>query len=231
MAENIEVRGVHKVYGDGVETHALRGVDLVVAQAEFLALVGPSGSGKSTLLNLMGALDRPTRGDILLEGTSLAGRSEPQLAELRNRKIGFVFQFHFLLPELTALENVMMPILVSGTGSWPRARAVAADLLEAVGLSHRLDYRPAQLSGGEQQRVAIARALANQPTVVLADEPTGNIDQAASTAVIELMRKLNRERQTTFIIVTHDPSISQRTDRIVELVDGQIKSDRKITPS
>jgi lipoprotein-releasing system ATP-binding protein len=228
MAEPLlRVEGVVKEYGDGVVTRALDGVDLALEAGEFTALMGPSGSGKSTLLNVIGLLDRPTRGRVVLGGTDVGGLDERALTAVRARTLGFVFQFHHLLPAFTALENVMLPAW--GDAGFPtrEMRARAQELLEAVGLGARVDYRTTNLSGGEQQRVAIARALSRRPPLVLADEPTGNLDTETSSEVFGLMRRFNEELGTTFLIVTHDSRIADRCDRVVEIVDGRIQHDRR----
>ena len=221
------VEGVVKEFGDVARTRALRGVDLTVGRGELVALVGPSGSGKSTLLNIIGLLDRPTAGHVALEGTETTGLGEREQTDLRARKLGFIFQFHHLLPAFTALENVMIPAWAHE--GWPSAkmRTDGEAMLRAVGLGDRIHYRSTNLSGGQQQRVAIARALLRRPPLVLADEPTGNLDTASSAEVLDLMRRFNREIGTTFIIVTHDLRIAESCDRIVELVDGRVTSDRR----
>jgi len=220
------VEGVVKEYGDVAKTRALAGVDLTVGPGELTALVGPSGSGKSTLLNLIGLLDRPTAGRIVLGGTETTQLDERELTTVRARMLGFIFQFHHLLPAFTALENVMIPAW--GDEGWPSAkmRTASEDILRAVGLGDRMHYRSTNLSGGQQQRVAIARALVRRPPLVLADEPTGNLDTASSAEVLALMRRFNRELGTTFLVVTHDLRIAESCDRIVELVDGRVRSDR-----
>jgi len=222
----LAVSGVVKEYGDVARTRALGGVDLTVGPGELVALIGPSGSGKSTLLNIIGLLDRPTSGSVVLGGTETTTLDERELTDVRARMLGFIFQFHHLLPAFTALENVMIPAW--GHEGWPSAkmRADAEAILRSVGLGDRINYRSTNLSGGQQQRVAIARALLRRPPLVLADEPTGNLDTASSNEVLELMRRFNRELGTTFIIVTHDPRIAESCERIVELVDGRITSDR-----
>ncbi|MEO6772453.1 MAG: ABC transporter ATP-binding protein [Kofleriaceae bacterium] len=231
MAESsppvLVVEGVVKEYGDVARTRALAGVDLIVGRGELTALVGPSGSGKSTLLNIIGLLDRPTRGHVALGGTETTELGERELTDVRARMLGFVFQFHHLLPAFTALENVMIPGW--GHEGWPSAklRSDAKEILSAVGLADRMNFRSTNLSGGQQQRVAIARALVRRPPLVLADEPTGNLDTASSAEVLELMRRFNRELGTTFLIVTHDTRIAESCGRIVELVDGRVTSDRR----
>ncbi len=221
----LAVVGVVREFGDRVRTRALAGVDLVLEQGEFAALIGPSGSGKSTLLNIIGLLDRPTEGRVILAGTDTSGLDERALTTLRARTLGFVFQFHHLLPAFTAAENVMLPAWADEGVPSAAMRERALELLEAVGLSDRSGYRTNALSGGQQQRVAIARALARDPRLVLADEPTGNLDTASSDEVFELMRRFNREFGTTFLVVTHDPRIADRCSRVIEIVDGRVSSD------
>jgi lipoprotein-releasing system ATP-binding protein len=206
-------------------------VDLVLGRGEFAALIGPSGSGKSTLLNIIGLLDRPTSGRVILAGTDTSTLDEQALTALRARTLGFVFQFHHLLHAFTALENVMLPAWADEGVPSREMRERAKELLDAVGLSDRRDYRTNDLSGGQQQRVAIARALARRPQLVLADEPTGNLDTASSDEIFELMRRFNREFGTAFLVVTHDPRIADRCSRIIEIVDGRVKSDRQQRPS
>ena len=201
---------------------ALRGVDLTIARGEFVALVGPSGSGKSTVLNLIGGLDRPTSGQVWINGTELSKSDERTLTQHRRQHVGFVFQSFNLLPRLTAEENVALPLMFSEVPEKKR-QARARALLEQVGLGARLGHRPTQLSGGEQQRVAIARALVGQPAILLADEPTGNLDTTIGAEIMTLLRKLNQERELTLLVVTHDPEIAAFADRIVKLCDGQVK--------
>jgi lipoprotein-releasing system ATP-binding protein len=222
----LSVVQVVREYGERVRTRALAGVDLVLEQGEFAALIGPSGSGKSTLLNIVGLLDRPTAGRVILAGTDTSGLDERALTALRARTLGFVFQFHHLLPAFTAVENVMLPAWADEGVPSPTMRERALRLLAAVGLSDRAGYKTDALSGGQQQRVAIARALARGPQLVLADEPTGNLDTASSDEVFDLMRDFNRRFGTTFLVVTHDPRIADRCTRIIEMVDGRVKSDQ-----
>jgi lipoprotein-releasing system ATP-binding protein len=222
----LEVEAVVKEYGDQVKTRALDEVSLTLAPGAFAALIGPSGSGKSTLLNLIGLLDRPTSGRVVVAGQPASGLDERALTALRARALGFVFQLHHLLPAFTALENVMLPAWGDRGRPTATLRAESEAMLRAVGLADRLHYRATQLSGGQQQRVAIARALVRKPPLVLADEPTGNLDTASSTEVFALMRRFNRELGTTFLVVTHDPRIAASCDRTIELVDGRIQSDR-----
>ncbi len=222
----LELSGVRKDYGAGeVVTRVLHGVDLVLERGEFTALVGPSGSGKSTLLNLVGLLERPTGGRIVLEGTDVGALDDDGLTSMRGRNIGFVFQFHHLLPEFSALENVMLPMMAARGRPEPGMAETAERLLAGVGVAGHAHKRPNQLSGGQQQRVAVARALAMAPKLVLADEPTGNLDSSNADEVFALLRELNRQANVTFLVVTHDPRLAERCDRIVELVDGGIVRD------
>ena len=223
MAEPVlQLQGVVKEFGTRVVTRVLHGVDLTLQAGEFAALIGPSGSGKSTLLNLIGLLDRPSAGRILLQGEDTGRLDDDGLARLRARTLGFVFQFHHLLSAFSALENVLMPQLADAGWPSPGMRTRAAALLEAVGLGERTQARPSELSGGQQQRVAIARALAMRPALVLADEPTGNLDTATSDRVFEVLRHFNRTEGTAFLVVTHDPRLAARCDRVVEIVDGRL---------
>ena len=225
----VELAGIRKSYnvGTSIEVEVLHGIDLRIGEAEFVALIGPSGSGKSTLLNLLGLLERPTRGDYRLVGESVTGFSDAELTARRNRTLGFVFQFHHLLPAFSALDNVTMPMLIREGRVDAAARRQGIELLDAVGLAGARDKPPSRLSGGMQQRVAIARALASDPRIVLADEPTGNLDTKSADEVFELMRRFNRERGTAFLIVTHDPRLAARCDRTIELRDGAIYLDGK----
>jgi lipoprotein-releasing system ATP-binding protein len=223
MSAILEASGLRKVYrgGDGSEIQVLSGVDLEVSRGEFVAIVGASGSGKSTLLHLLGALDTPTGGTVRLDGRSYGEQSAAELAAIRNRKVGFVFQFHHLLREFTALENVMMPLLIAGEDE-TRARSRAEELLATVGLAGRMAHRPGALSGGEQQRAAVARALASDPLLVLADEPSGNLDHANSERLHELFGRLSREFETALVVVTHNRQLAGRADRVLSLEDGRL---------
>jgi lipoprotein-releasing system ATP-binding protein len=229
MEHTLRLDGVRKTYGVGtpVETEVLHGIDTVLERGEFAALIGPSGSGKSTLLNLIGLLDRPTGGRVYIEGQEAGTLEDADLTRLRGRSIGFVFQHHYLLPEFTALENVMMPILAARGRPDQEMRDSAAALLDRVGLTPWRDKKATDISGGQQQRVAIARSLAMKPALVLADEPTGNLDTKSADSVFDVLRDINETSRTTFLIVTHDPRLAQRCDRIIELVDGRIVSDRR----
>jgi lipoprotein-releasing system ATP-binding protein len=224
----LRLDGVRKTYGVGtpVQTEVLHGIDAVLERGEFAALVGPSGSGKSTLLNVIGLLDRPTDGRVFIEGREAGALEDADLTRLRGSAIGFVFQHHYLLPEFTALENVMMPILAARGRLDGEMRDTAAALLDRVGLTPWRDKKATDISGGQQQRVAIARSLAMKPALVLADEPTGNLDTRSADSVFDVLRDINETSGTTFLIVTHDPRLAQRCDRIIELVDGGIVSDR-----
>jgi putative ABC transport system ATP-binding protein len=217
----IHAINLSKVYRMGeIDVHALRGVSLDVTQGESLAIMGPSGSGKSTLMNMIGCLDSPSGGQYFLDGQLVSNLRDDELAVVRNKKIGFVFQKYNLLPRATALDNVALPLRYSSNRTDIKARSIRA--LEAVGLADRMAHRPNELSGGQQQRVAIARALVNEPAIILADEPTGNLDTQSGAEIMQLLLSLNREQGTTLVIVTHDPDIAMQTGRIVRLLDGQV---------
>ncbi len=221
----VELRGVTKDYGSEMVTRVLHGIDLEIRPGEFAAIRGPSGSGKSTLLNILGLLDRASSGELRVRGVDVMALSDAELTRIRGRSIGFVFQFHHLLPALSAVENVMMPLaLATGRATGAAARR-ARELLELVGLGHRADAKPSGMSGGEQQRAAIARALVHEPTLVLADEPTGNLDTHRASEVIALLRSIHEERGTSFVIVTHDTAIAERCARRIEIVDGRVAAD------
>jgi len=221
----IEIQDVVKTYRmGGTDVHALRGINLRVNQGEWVAIMGPSGSGKSTLLNVIGCLDKPTSGSYRLDGLEVAEMNDDQLAEIRRTKIGFVFQNYNLLPRSTALDNVELPLIYAG-GTRRRERARAA--LERVGLGERVNHRPTELSGGEQQRVAIARALINNPSIILADEPTGNLDSKAGAEILGLLHELHRQGMT-IVMVTHDPEVAGHSQRIVRLRDGEVVRDEQV---
>jgi lipoprotein-releasing system ATP-binding protein len=227
----VAVKDVWKKFiHEGNEVVILRGIDLVIEEGEMLAVVGPSGAGKSTLLHILGTLDLPTKGTIAFEGKDVTRYSASQLASFRNQRLGFVFQFHHLLPEFTAVENVMMPGLIRGQSQRALEKR-AKELLDEVGLSHRIRHRPGELSGGEQQRVALARALIMEPKLILADEPTGNLDSKTSEAIHKLFIDLNQRRGTTFLIVTHSRDLADRMARTVTMRDGRIENDVRREPS
>ena len=229
MAALIELEDICKVYQMGqVEVHALCGASLKVGSGEMVAIMGPYGSGKSTLMNMLGCLDQPTTGTYLLEEQDISHLHDDQLAEIRNLKIGFVFQTFNLLARTSALENVMLPLVYAGVGRAER-RERALRALEAVGLADRVDHAPTELSGGQQQRVAIARALVNDPAIILADEPTGNLDSKSGAEVMAILQQLNREQGMTVILVTHDPAIARHTGRIVHLYDGLITHEETVS--
>jgi len=220
----LRLRGITKHYRVGVETiRALDGVDLEIAQNEYVAIMGSSGSGKSTLMNILGCLDRPTEGTYTLDGKQVSSMSAGQLASVRNEKIGFVFQSFELLPRMTALRNVELPLIYSKSGWWTRTKR-AREALVTVGLEHRVDHRPNQLSGGQRQRVAIARALVNNPTILLADEPTGNLDSKTSEEILHLFDELHAKGQT-IIVVTHEADVARHARRVVRMRDGKVVAD------
>jgi putative ABC transport system ATP-binding protein len=227
----IEARDITKIYRMGdVEVHALRGASLQVEEGELLSIMGPSGSGKSTMMNVLGCLDQPTSGEYYLDGVDVGTLNDNALAEIRNRKIGFVFQTFNLLPRTTALQNVELPLIYRGVGRRERRRW-AEEALDMVGLGDRVHHRPNELSGGQQQRVAIARALVTRPDIILADEPTGNLDSRSGVEITAIFQRLNAETQITVIFVTHDPEIAANTRRVVRLLDGKIVVDGNESPA
>ena len=227
LADDVVIRleRVHKIYPMGdFEVHALRGISLEIRRGEFVAIMGPSGSGKSTMMNIIGCLDRPTRGQYFLDGVDVSTVNRSGLADIRNKNVGFVFQSFNLVPRTSALENVELPLIYAGVSTGERVRR-AREALAVVGLAGRELNMPNQLSGGQQQRVALARALVNNPSIVLADEPTGALDTRTSTEVMEIFQRLNRVRNLTLIIVTHEPDIAQYADRVIQFRDGRVRSD------
>ena len=226
MTHLVEVRGATKVYEhEGKELEVLKGIDLVIDAGEMVSIVGKSGAGKSTLLHLIGTLDQPTKGAVIIDALNVTKMSNAQVARLRNESIGFVFQFHHLLPEFSALENVMMPGMIHGEMSQTKLKERATKLLTEVGLGGRVSHRPSEMSGGEQQRVALARALVLEPKMLLADEPTGNLDTENSAQIHALFHELNRTHGTTMVLVTHNEQLAQSIRRVVTMKDGHIESD------
>jgi putative ABC transport system ATP-binding protein len=224
----VETIDVTKTYmSGGRPLEVLKGISLNIERGEFMAIMGPSGSGKSTLLNMIGALDRPTSGKVFINGTDLSQLNDNQIADVRNREIGFIFQFFNLIPRMDAQGNIELPMAIKGIPRGERKKR-ALNLLNLVGLSDRADHKPSQLSGGEQQRVAIARALANEPNILLADELTGNLDSKTGDEIMHLLRQLNKEEGKTFILVTHDPQVGQNTDRLVSFKDGIIEGEKTL---
>ena len=221
----LEAKEIKKIYGQVIKTIALKGVNLQIQKNEFITLIGPSGCGKTTLANILGALDQPTSGTIYYKGSPLVKMKENQLAEFRNQHIGFIFQFHFLLKEFTALENVLIPTWIKHQLAPAKKVKRAKELLELVGLKDRMYNRGNNLSGGQQQRVAIARSLINEPALILADEPTGNLDSTNTDQIFGLLKKINQEMETTFLIITHERHIAAKSNRIVEMLDGEVIKD------
>lgn len=225
MDNILELKNITKFYGDKIKTQVLFGLDLSFERGSFNSIIGQSGSGKSTLLNILGTLDRPTDGDIIINGKNTKSLNANALSQLRNENLGFIFQFHYLLPEFTALENILMPVRILGKKIDKEVMARAEELIELVGLTKVKNNLATQMSGGQQQRTAIARALMNQASIILADEPTGNLDSDTTEQIYDLMRMINKKYQTTFIIITHDQSVAEKTDRIIEIKDGRILMD------
>ena len=227
MNNVIELKNVSKIYGTSVKTQVLYDINIGFEKGSFNSIIGQSGSGKSTLLNIMGTLDTPTSGDVIISGTNAAKASNKNLARLRNKSIGFVFQFHYLLPEFTALENVLMPYRIGGGKVTGEIIDKAKEYLTLVGLEKVINNNATKMSGGQQQRTAIARAILNNPDIILADEPTGNLDSDSTEKIYELLRGINEKLGTTFIIITHDRKIAEKADRIIEITDGKINLDIK----
>lgn len=225
MANIIDIKNIDKIYGDTIKTQVLFGIDLAIEAGSFNSIIGQSGSGKSTLLNIIGTLDRPSGGQVMIDGVDTKAMSSQALAVMRNESIGFIFQFHYLLPEFTALENVLMPYYIKNKNMDKKLQKRAHKLMDMVGLSKVKNNLAGNMSGGQQQRTAIARALINAPKIILADEPTGNLDSDTTETIYDLLRTINKETQTTFVIITHDRRIAEKTDRIIEIKDGKIHSD------
>ncbi len=225
MKDILELRHINKTYGTTVKTQVLTDINTSFKKGSFSSIIGQSGSGKSTMLNIMGTLDTPTSGEVLINGVETTKLSKNKLAEIRNKNIGFVFQFHYLLPEFTALENVLMPYRIGNSSLTPEVRERAVELMKLVGLEKVINNNATQMSGGQQQRTAIARALLNNPEIILADEPTGNLDSNSTETIYNLLRDINERFGTTFIIITHDRRIAEKADRIIEIADGRISID------
>ena len=225
MAKVIELKNIDKIYGTLIKTQVLFDINLEIEEGSFNSIIGGSGSGKSTLLNIIGTLDKQSSGDVIIDGKNTKGMNKNSLAELRNETIGFIFQFHYLLPEFTALENVLMPYRIKNVNPPKEIYDRANELLDLVGLSKVKNNLSTMLSGGQQQRTAIARALINNPKIILADEPTGNLDSESTENIYNLLRDINKKYKTTFIIITHDKKIAEKTDRMIEIKDGRIKND------
>lgn len=221
----IELKNINKIYGKDMETQVLFDINISFKEKSFNSIIGESGCGKSTMLNIMGTLDKPTSGEVYIDGQRTDLMSSDELAETRNEKIGFIFQFHYLLPDFTTLENVLMPYMIKNVKPPKEIKERALELLELVGLSKVRNNLAKNMSGGQQQRAAIARALMNNPKIILADEPTGNLDSQSTENVYAIMREMNEKFKTTFIIITHDKRIAERTDRVIEISDGRILSD------
>lgn len=228
MDNVMTLSGIKKTYGDKIKTQVLHGIDLTFGASSFNAIIGQSGSGKSTLMNIMGTLDYPSEGHIEIYGTRVDTMSKKDLAKLRNEKIGFIFQHHYLLPEFTAIDNILMPYKIRYGKVSSEARAYAEELIEFVGLSHVKNNRATDMSGGQMQRVAIARSLINKPSLILADEPTGALDSDTTEQVYALLRDINKQYKTTFIIITHDKKIAEKADRMIEIKDGKIILDVQV---
>ncbi|HET6785140.1 MAG TPA: ABC transporter ATP-binding protein [Erysipelotrichaceae bacterium] len=227
MDNIVQLKNITKVYGDKIKTQVLFGLNLDIEKGSFNSIIGQSGSGKSTLLNILGTLDVPTDGEIIINGVNTKSMNRNQLAKLRNEALGFIFQFHYLLPEFTALENVLMPYRILGKKIDESVLNRANELIDLVGLTKVKNNLATQMSGGQQQRTAIARSLMNNPSIILADEPTGNLDSDTTAQIYDLMRTINKKYNTTFIIITHDQHVAERTDRIIEIKDGRIILDIK----
>ena len=225
MANILELKNINKIYGEKIKTQVLYDVNLSFEESSFNSIIGASGSGKSTLMNIIGTLDKQSSGEVLIDGIETLSLNKNKLAELRNETIGFIFQFHYLLPEFTVFENILMPSRIKNNKLTKEAIARANDLIEIVGLSKVKNNKATDISGGQQQRAAIARALINNPRIILGDEPTGNLDSETTETVYELLEEINKEFKSTFIVITHDKKIAERADRIIEIKDGRIEMD------
>ncbi|MGL5767205.1 MAG: ABC transporter ATP-binding protein [Sarcina sp.] len=225
----LQLKNINKIYGDKVKTQVLFDINLEIEEGEFVSIIGQSGSGKSTMLNILGTLDSPTSGEIYINGTRTDKMNKNQIAEVRNKDLGFIFQFHYLLPEFTVMENVLMPYMLSGQKITKEIKERAEELLEIVNLSKVKNNKATDLSGGQQQRGAIARALINNPKIILADEPTGNLDSKTTDDIYDLLRDINKKFKTTFVIITHDQKIANKADRVITVGDGKIIADTKET--
>ncbi|NTW73031.1 MAG: ABC transporter ATP-binding protein [Eubacteriaceae bacterium] len=227
MADIIRLENINKVYGDKIKTQVLFDINLSFEKGSFSSIIGASGSGKSTMMNIMGTLDKPTEGKIMIAGKDVVSLNKSQLAALRNETLGFIFQFHYLLPEFTAYENVLMPYRIMNSRVTGEIKDRASELMDMVGLTKVKDNMANNMSGGQQQRTAIARALMNQPEIILADEPTGNLDSDSTENIYQILRDINEKFETTFVVITHDRRIAEKADRIVEIKDGRISMDIK----
>lgn len=225
MANILELKNINKIYGEKIKTQVLYNINLDFQESSFNSIIGASGSGKSTLMNIIGTLDKATSGDVLIDGNNITNFNKEQLAVLRNETIGFIFQFHYLLPEFTVLENVLMPYRIKHNKVTKEALKRANDLIEIVGLNKVINNKATDISGGQQQRAAIARSLINSPRIILGDEPTGNLDSETTETVYNLLREINNEFKSTFIVITHDKRIAEKADRIIEIKDGKIYAD------
>ena len=225
MAKILELKNINKIYGDKVKTQVLHDINLSFEESSFNSIIGESGSGKSTLMNIMGTLDKATSGQVMIEGKDITNLNKNQLAVLRNETIGFIFQFHYLLPEFTVLENILMPYRIKNKKVNKEILDRANELIDIVGLSKVKNNKSTDLSGGQQQRTAVARALINKPRIILADEPTGNLDSETTENIYNLLKSINEEYKSTFVIITHDNRIAEKTDRIIEIKDGRIEND------
>ncbi len=225
MANILELKDVSKIYGEKVKTQVLFNINLSFEESSFNSIIGASGSGKSTLMNIMGTLDKATDGEVIIDGKNISNMNKEQLASLRNETIGFIFQFHYLLPEFTVLENILMPYRIKYNKVTKEALNRANDLIEIVGLTKVKNNRATDISGGQQQRAAIARSLINSPRIILGDEPTGNLDSETTETVYNLLKEINREYKSTFIVITHDKRVAEKADRIIEIKDGKINMD------